>query len=107
MTRNYLTVAQDNKPKNKRTMKATFLALCLLFSTINFAQKIDTRKIDDFINHIETNNRGIGSVSIFKEGKEVYNRSFGQSQLEGVNSNSGTKYQIGSIAKVITATLIL
>ncbi|CAG5016189.1 D-aminopeptidase [Dyadobacter sp. CECT 9275] len=77
-----------------------------LFSLPIFAQNIDVQKIDSFVSHIENSNRGIGSVSIFKEGKEVYNRSFGQSKLENVQYNAETKYQIGSITKMITATLI-
>ncbi len=78
----------------------------LLFGFTVFAQNIDIEKIDRFISHIENNDRGIGSVSIFKDGKEVYNRSFGQSKLTDIQYNPDTKYQIGSITKTITATLI-
>ncbi len=87
-------------------MKIKNLFLFLLVSSSAFSQKIDSKKIDDYINYIETNNRGIGSVSISKDGQEVYNRSFGQSKLENVVFNSNTKYQVGSITKMITATLI-
>ena len=87
-------------------MKIKNLFLFLLVSSSAFSQKIDNKKIDDYINYIETNNRGIGSVSIFKDGQEVYNRSFGQSKLENTVYNSNTKYQVGSITKLITATLI-
>ena len=87
-------------------MKFTAVSLFLFVSLSLFAQKIDTQKIDDYINHIENNNRGIGSISIFKDGQEVYNRSFGQSKLENVTYDASTKYQVGSITKMITATLI-
>lgn len=87
-------------------MKFTIVSLLLFVSSSLFAQKIDTQKLDDYINHIENNDRGIGSVSIFKDGQEVYNRSFGQSKLENVKYDSNTKYQVGSITKMITATLI-
>lgn len=87
-------------------MKIKNLILFLLVSASANAQNIDNQKIDNYINHIETNNRGIGSVSIFKDSKEVYNRSFGQSKLENIAFDANTKYQVGSITKLITATLI-
>lgn len=77
-----------------------------LFSSTVFAQDIDLEKIDNFVSHMEHNNRGIGSVSIFKDGEEVYRRSFGQSQLSDIQYDHTTKYQVGSVTKMITATLI-
>lgn len=71
-----------------------------------YPQKVDIQKLNEYLNHIENNNQGIGSLSIFKDGLEVYNRSFGQSKLTNVDYNSNTKYQVGSITKLITATLI-
>ena len=87
-------------------MKLITLITATLFGLTVFAQNINVQKVDSFISHIESNNREIGSVSIFKDGKEVYNKSFGQSKLENVQYNDKTKYQIGSITKMITATLI-
>jgi len=94
--------------KRQRKMKLRLITTVttFLFGLTVLAQNIDVQKIDSFVSHIENNNRGIGSVSIFKDGKEVYNRSFGQSKLEYVQYNAETKYQIGSITKMITATLI-
>ncbi|MBS1572020.1 MAG: serine hydrolase [Bacteroidetes bacterium] len=88
-------------------MKLKFITTItsILFGLTVFGQNIDVQKIDSFISHIETNNRGIGSISIFKDGKEVYNRSFGQSKLENVKYNAETKYQIGSITKTITPSV--
>lgn len=80
--------------------------ITILLGLMVYAQNIDVQKIDRFVSHIEKNDRGIGNVSIFKDGKEVYNRSFGQSKLENAEYNAETKYQIGSITKMITATLI-
>ncbi len=94
--------------KQKRKMKSKLITFvtAFLFGLTTYAQSIDIQKIDNFVSHIENNDRGIGSVSIFKDGKEVYNRSFGQSKLNNVQYNAETKYQIGSISKMITATLI-
>ena len=88
-------------------MKLKLLALLLLISGPLFSQDINKEKIDNYLNYIENNNGGLGSVSIFKNGKEVYNRSFGQGKLTGLNYNSDTKYQIASVTKMVTATLIL
>lgn len=87
-------------------LKIITLIVASLFGLTVYTQNIDINKIDSFVNHIENNNRGIGSVSIFKNGEEVYNRSFGQKQLNNVTYNTETKYQIGSITKMITATLV-
>src|SRR3546814_7938517 len=87
-------------------MKFKILFFLLLVTISACSQTIDKKKIDDYISYIENNNRGIGSVSIFKDGKEVYNRSFGQKALENVVYDENTKYQIGSITKMVTATLI-
>jgi D-alanyl-D-alanine carboxypeptidase len=89
-------------------MKLKFIltVTIILFGLKIFAQNIDIQKIDSFVSHIEKNNRGIGSVSIFKDGNEVYNRSFGQSKLKDIQYDADTKYQIGSITKTITATLV-
>lgn len=91
-------------------LNMAFKLVGFLFSlfcfTASFAQQLDIPKLDSFINHIENNNRGIGSVSVFKKGKELYNRSFGQNKLGDVHYNAATKYHIGSITKMITATLI-
>lgn len=87
-------------------MRLTLLCLFILVSSSIYSQKIDKQKIEDYINHIENNNRGIGSVSIFSNGQEVYNRDFGQKYLQNVMYDTNTKYQVGSITKMITATLI-
>lgn len=82
--------------------------IILLFLSLNiFAQKIDQEKINNYISYLENNNGGLGSLSIFKDGKEVYNRSFGQKELKNVDYNKDTKYQIASVTKMITAILTL
>ena len=88
-------------------MKLKLLTFLLLISGNLFSQEIDKGKIDNYITYIENNNGGIGSLSIYKDGREVYNRSFGQGKLINVNYNKDTKYQIASVTKMITAILIL
>src|SRR5690625_177003 len=83
----------------------SLLIIPILFQHISFAQKINTHKIDSFLTYIEQQNRDIGSVSIFQNGKEIYNRHFGQFDSTAFNKN--TKYYICSISKLFTATVIL
>jgi len=70
------------------------------------SQNIDSPKLDEYISHFENQNGGIGSISIFKDGKEAYSRSFGQSKVNEPGYNRDTKYHIGSVTKMITGILI-
>ncbi len=81
------------------------MLLLLLFSNLLAAQQVDQGKLDEFLNHISRNNLGAGSLSVFKDGKQVYNKDFGQ---ENISSNlpETYKYQVGSVTKLVTATLI-
>ncbi|PBJ10119.1 serine hydrolase [Flavobacterium sp. ACN6] len=86
-------------------MKLKLITFLLLSLSNLVSQEINKEKIDNYINYIENNNGGIGSLSIYKDGKEVYNRSFGQEKLTNVSYNKDTKYQIASVTKMITAIL--
>ncbi|MEG0926210.1 serine hydrolase domain-containing protein [Chryseobacterium sp.] len=68
---------------------------------------INTQKIDDFLNYMVQNNQVIGSVSIFRNGAQVYQKDFGQQLLPNVTYDKNTAYQIGSISKLITAVMLL
>jgi D-alanyl-D-alanine carboxypeptidase len=45
-------------------------------------------------------------LSVFKNGKEVYAKNFGQKNIPGLTYDQNTRYQVGSITKMITAVLI-
>lgn len=87
-------------------MKIKIAFLLLIFSNCLFSQTINTEKLNNYFNYIESNNLGVGSLSIFKSGKEVYARSFGQKNIPHLVYNKDTRYQVGSVTKMITATLI-
>lgn len=83
------------------------LSFILLFSGLfTKAQTIPTDKVDAFIDYIEQHDRAIGNVSVFKDGKEIYYRDFGQQAVPELHTNRDSKYMIGSITKMVTATLI-
>ncbi|MEO6589802.1 MAG: serine hydrolase domain-containing protein, partial [Pyrinomonadaceae bacterium] len=73
------------------------------------SQTFDKAKLDQFFDALSTNNKGMGSIAISKDGKIVYSRAVGFSHLSEkgkVPSDAKTKYRIGSISKMFTATLV-
>lgn len=87
----------------------TSLLLVFLFIGNLSAQDINTAKLDSFFNTLNLNNKGMGSFAVSKGGKVVYQKSIGYSLIEGdkkIAATPETRYRIGSISKVFTATLI-
>jgi len=72
------------------------------------ARDFDREKMDAFFSNLEDNNRGMGSISLFYEGEEIYAHSYGYSNLEeGTRADYHTRYRVGSVSKIYTSTLIL
>ncbi len=87
----------------------TLLLLCLLLFGRVFSQSVNTAKLDSLFNSLEQNNKAMGSVAISKNGKIVYSKAIGYSLINGNNkviANTNSKYRIGSISKMFTATII-
>ena len=89
-------------------MKFISTLLLVLNVLVVQAQNFNKAKLDSLFTLIETNNKGWGSVSIFKEGKEIYTRSTGYANLkDSIPATKETKYHIGSISKTFTAAMIM
>ncbi|MDL2243322.1 beta-lactamase family protein, partial [Bacteroidales bacterium OttesenSCG-928-J19] len=90
-------------------MKAKLLALCLFLISLGcYAQSFDRAQMDSLFSLIEDNEKGMGALSIFQDGQEVYQRTYGYADLENrQKANKETKYRIGSISKTFTATVIM
>jgi len=90
-------------------MKNTLLfAILLLVSSGLHAQTSNTQKLDSLFQKIGTNNKGMGTFSLFKDGKEVYQKAFGYADVENQQkADAKTKYRIGSISKTFTAVIIM
>ena len=85
--------------------KHFFIILLCSFSFFNCSPDLT---LDELLNEYETQKKAMGTVSIFKDGKEIYNNSFGLKNIEkNLKADSDTKYWIGSITKSYTATTIL
>jgi D-alanyl-D-alanine carboxypeptidase len=84
-----------------------FVIICFCYSGLN-AQKFNVTKMDSLFKRIEKHEKGMGSISIFNDGRQVYRRSIGFSDLgERTRATGETVYRIGSISKTFTATIIL
>lgn len=82
--------------------------LLLLFAMVSEAQSFDQEKMDQLFQFIEKNDKGMGSIAIFKDGLPVYKKSIGFADIEKeIKAMEHTKYRIGSISKTFTAVVIM
>lgn len=91
-------------------MKKTILMLIISIIFISFLYSFNQEKaiINDLFELLEENNQAMGNISLFKDGKEIYNNSVGYLDVENrkkINQNTG--FRIGSISKTFTAVIII
>lgn len=102
------SVAWSNTPLMKTKMLfATLLTLVLV--TAGYAQTLDKAKLDQLFDRLLEKNKGMGSLTLAKDGNVLYTRSFGYGQINGTEKKpltATTKYRIGSITKTYTAVMI-
>jgi CubicO group peptidase (beta-lactamase class C family) len=80
----------------------SFVANCQILSPIQKA------KLDSLFTIIDKNDKGMGGVSIFREGKEIYSKYYGFASLpDNLKASNETRYRIGSMTKMFTAVIIL
>ncbi len=95
--------------KNNNKMKRNFFVIVIigLLSQIGFAQDFDRAKLDNYFGVLETSNKFMGSVAVSQNGKIIYTRSIGFSEVENnTKANENSKYRIGSISKTFTSVLV-
>jgi CubicO group peptidase (beta-lactamase class C family) len=81
------------------------LSLCVL----GHAQTLDTGKLDQLLARLVEKNKGMGSLTLARDGKVLYGRAFGYSyvsETEKRPATTATKYRIGSITKTYTAVMV-
>ncbi|MEM9328867.1 MAG: serine hydrolase domain-containing protein [Bacteroidota bacterium] len=84
------------------------LSLSLLVCQPNSGQSFDEAKMDELFDRIDQANRGMGSVSVFAKGEEVYQRTIGYLDIDRkTEANNATQYRVGSITKMFTSVIIL
>lgn len=68
----------------------------------------DKAKLDSLFSLIESKEQGMGSISIFQDGKQVYYYGFGYANVkDSTLTSASTKYRIGSVTKSFTAAIIM
>lgn len=70
-------------------------------------RSVDTEKLSRYIDFFTQKQKGIGSISIFKNGKEIYSKNFGQYMLPIKKYDENTGYQVGSVTKLFLSTMIM
>lgn len=73
------------------------------------AQAFPTQKLDQFLTRLAEKNKAMGTLQITKDGKKIYSRAIGFSHTDGASNvplAADTRYRIGSVTKVFTATMI-
>ena len=74
------------------------------------AQTLDKAKLDQFFDRLAEKNKAMGSLTIAKDGKVLYTRAIGYGQINGTEEKpltAASRFRIGSITKMFTATMIL
>jgi D-alanyl-D-alanine carboxypeptidase len=87
---------------------SAFLLTYALFPAVS-AQALDKAKLDLFFDRLAEKNQAMGSLTIAKDGKLLYARAIGYSQISGSERKPATttsRYRIGSITKTFTAAMI-
>lgn len=93
----------------KNKIFTSILLIGLSFGTV-FSQNINKPKLDSLLNILAEKNKAMGSLAISKNGTVLYTRAIGYSFIsdkEKTSATEKTKYRIGSISKMFTATMIL
>lgn len=85
------------------------LFLLLTLSNAAIAQLPNTAKLDQYFNRLDEKNKAMGNIVLVKDGKQVYSRSIGYSQISSAEKKPLTeanRFRIGSITKMFTTAMI-
>jgi CubicO group peptidase (beta-lactamase class C family) len=97
---------RDKPPMKIKMLFAALLPLVL--AAAGQAETLDKAKLDRLFDRLLEKNKGMGSLTLAKDGNVLYTRSFGYSEIDGAEKKpltAATKYRIGSITKTFTAVM--
>jgi D-alanyl-D-alanine carboxypeptidase len=87
--------------------KIIITCLLALIVTNSFSQNFNTKRLDSLFQLLEKNNKYMGSIAISENGKTIYSKSIGFDDIaSSKKSTINSKYRIGSISKMFTASLV-
>ena len=93
----------------KTTIVVLALLLLALFGSGSAQQPLDKDKLDRFLDRLAEKNKGMGSLTIARDGNVLYSHAFGYSSVNGTEkkpATAATKYRIASITKTYTAVMV-
>ena len=95
-------------------MRTTTVAVALVFASLfgsgSAQPSLDKDKLDRFLDRLAQKNKGMGSLTIARDGNVLYSHAFGYSYVNGNEkkpATAETKYRIASITKPYTAVMVL
>ena len=77
----------------------------LILSNAALAQLPQKAKLDQYFDRLAEKNKAMGNISIAREGKVLYTRSIGYSQLNVKPLTAENRFRIGSITKMFTTAM--
>jgi CubicO group peptidase (beta-lactamase class C family) len=83
------------------------ILILFLSVTYNFVAQTNIKKIDSLLTYYNNNDKMMGQFNIKLANNNVYQNTFGSINNPKIEVNNETKYRIGSITKMFTATLIM
>ncbi len=87
---------------------ATFLVVYSACSQSQSDASFNRAKMDSLFAKIDQEKQGMGSISITKNGEQVYQNAFGYADVaEDIPAGAATTYRIGSISKTFTSSIIM
>ncbi|MDX6181584.1 serine hydrolase domain-containing protein [Flavobacterium sp. Fl-77] len=87
--------------------KLLFSSLFFLIISNGFAQNFNSKRLDSLFQLLDKNNKYMGSIAVSENGKIIYSNAIGYDDIAtSKKSDAQTKYRIGSISKMFTASLI-
>ena len=89
-------------------MKRFLIIGFLIFThTICFSQAFNSQRMDSLFHVLEDKNKFMGSMHVSQNGKLLYSKTTGYSDVKASKkADVNTRYRIGSISKMFTASLI-
>lgn len=84
-----------------------FVLVLGILSTTCFAQDLEWKQLNNYLDTLEAHNKFMGSLAVSKNGTIVFTRTMGMTDVElNQKANDDSKYRIGSISKTFTAVLV-
>ncbi|WP_196140398.1 serine hydrolase [Aliikangiella sp. G2MR2-5] len=94
--------------KNRFRMLSSLAGVFLVSSLNLSANTFNSEKLDKYLESLEKNNKAMLSVNLRVDGKEIYQNEIGFRDVRNnLSIEKNTKFRVGSISKIFTATIAM